>query len=123
MEDLADVEREKKETKLQILKPDAYDGTVESNPTYQRWYETINNYLYHIRGSWEGDSDLIRVWVPLCKERPRTGTTIKLANYDRIGRLTPSLLLFWLWTKGSRPPMSAIWHTQKCIESSTKDQS
>ena len=28
---------------------------------YQRWYETINNYLYHNRGSWEVYSDLIRV--------------------------------------------------------------
>ena len=61
MEDLADVERDKKEKKLQIPKPDAYDESVESNPTYQKWYETINDYLHHNRGSWEGDSDLIRV--------------------------------------------------------------
>ena len=55
MEDLADVERDKKEKKLQIPKPDAYDGSVESNLTYQRRYETINDYLYHNCGSWEGD--------------------------------------------------------------------
>ena len=61
MEDLGDVERDKKEKKLQIAKPDAYDGSIESNPTYQRWYETINDYLYHNRGSWEGNSNLIRV--------------------------------------------------------------
>ena len=61
MEDLGDVEHDKMEKKLQIPKHDAYDGSVESNPTYQRRYETINDYLYHNRGSWEGDSDLIRV--------------------------------------------------------------
>ena len=51
MEGLGDVERDKKVKKLQILKPDAYDGFVEYNPMYQRWYETINDYLYHNRGS------------------------------------------------------------------------
>ena len=60
-EDLADVERNKKEKNLQIPKPDAYDGLVESNLMYQRWCETINDYLYHNSGSWEGDSDLLRV--------------------------------------------------------------
>ena len=45
MEDLADVERDKKEKKLPIPKPNAYDKLVESNLTYQRWYETINDYL------------------------------------------------------------------------------
>ena len=34
MRDLGDVERDKKEKKLQIPKPDAYDGSVESNPMY-----------------------------------------------------------------------------------------
>ena len=47
--------------KLQIPKPDAYDGSIDANPTYQRWYETINDYLYHNRDTWDGDSDLIRV--------------------------------------------------------------
>ena len=61
----------KKETKLQIPKPDAYDGSVISNPTYQRQYETINDYLYHNRGSWEGDSDLIRVVGAFMKEKAR----------------------------------------------------
>ena len=71
MEDLGDVERDKKEKKLQIPKPDAYDGSVESNPTYQRWYETINDYLYHNRGSWEGDYDLIRVVGAFMKGKAR----------------------------------------------------
>ena len=43
MEDLADVESDKKQKILQIPKPDAYDGLVKSNPMYQRWYETIND--------------------------------------------------------------------------------
>ena len=71
MEDLAGVERDKKEKKLQILKPDAYDGSVESNPTYQTWYETINDYLYHNRGSWEGGSDPIRVVGAFMKGKAR----------------------------------------------------
>ena len=51
MEDLGDVERDKKEKKLQIPKSDPYDGSVESKPTYQRWHETIHDYLCHNRGS------------------------------------------------------------------------
>ena len=61
MEDLGDVQRSQKEKKLQIPKPDAYDGSIDANPTYQRGYETINDYLYHNRSTWDGDSDLIRV--------------------------------------------------------------
>ena len=61
MEDLGDVQRSQKEKKLQIPKPDAYDGSIDANPTYQQWYETINDYLHHNRGTWDGDSDLIRV--------------------------------------------------------------
>ena len=61
MEDLGTVLRSQKEKKLQIPKPDAYHGSNDANPTYQRWYETINDYLYHNRGTWDGDSDLIRV--------------------------------------------------------------
>ena len=61
MEDLDDVQRSQKEKKPQILKPDTYDGSIDADPTYQRWYETINDYLYHNRGNWDGDSDLIRV--------------------------------------------------------------
>ena len=60
-EDLANVVRDKKENKPQICKPDAYNGSVESNAMYKRWYESINDYLYHNCGSLEGDSDLIRV--------------------------------------------------------------
>ena len=71
MEDHANVERDEKEKKLQIPKSDAYDGSVESNPTYQRWYETIKNYLYHNRGSLEGDSDLIRVVGAFMKGKTR----------------------------------------------------
>ena len=51
MEDLGNVKRDKKEMKLQIPKPDANDVSVESNSTYQKWYETINDYLYHNRVS------------------------------------------------------------------------
>ena len=61
MEDLGAVQRSQKEKKLQIPNPDAYDGSINANPTYQRWYKTINDYLYHNRGTWDGDSDLIRV--------------------------------------------------------------
>ena len=51
MEDLDDVKRSQKEKKLQIPKPDAYDGSINANPMYQRWYETINDYLYDNRGT------------------------------------------------------------------------
>ena len=61
MKDLGDVQRSQKEKKLQITKPDTYDSSIDPNPTYQRWYETINDYLYHNRGTWDGDSNLIRV--------------------------------------------------------------
>ena len=71
MEDLGDVQRSQKEKKLQIPKPDAYDGSIDANPTYQRWDETINNYLYHNRGTWDGDSDHIRVVVAYLKGKAR----------------------------------------------------
>ena len=34
MEDLGDVQRSQKEKKPQIPKPDAYDGSIDANPTY-----------------------------------------------------------------------------------------
>ena len=71
MEELADVKRDKKDKKRQIPKPDAFNGSVESNPTYQRGFETINDYLYQNRGSWEGDSDLIRVVGAFIKGKAR----------------------------------------------------
>ena len=71
MEDLGDVLRSQKENKLQIPKPDAYDGSIDANPTYQRWYVTINDYLYHTRGTWDGDSDLIRVVGAYLKGKAR----------------------------------------------------
>ena len=71
LEDLGDVQRSQKEKKLQIPKPDAYDGSIDANPTYQRWYETINNYLYHNRGTCDGDSDLIRVVGAYLKGKAR----------------------------------------------------
>ena len=67
MEELADVECDKKEKKPQIPKHDAYDGSVELNPMYQRWHETINDYAYNNRVSWEGNSNLIRVVVTFMK--------------------------------------------------------
>ena len=71
LEDLGDIDCDKKNKKLQIPKPDAYDGSVESNLTYQKSYETINDYLSHNRGSWEGDSDLISVMDAFMKGKDR----------------------------------------------------
>ena len=71
MEDLGDVQRSQKEKKLQIPNPDANDSSTDANPTYQRWYETINNYLYHNQGTWDGDSDLIRVVGAYLKGKAR----------------------------------------------------
>ena len=71
MEDLGAVQRSQKEKKLQIPKPDTCDGSINANPTYQRWYETINDYLYHSRGTWDGDSDLIRVVGAYVKGKAR----------------------------------------------------
>jgi hypothetical protein len=68
---LGEVRRSEREKKLQIPKPDAYDGSVDANPTYQRWYETINDYLYHNRGTWDGDSDLIRIVGAYLKGKAR----------------------------------------------------
>ena len=59
--DLGAAQRSQKEKKLQIPNPDPYDGSIDANPTYQRWYETINDYLYNTRGARDGDSDLSRV--------------------------------------------------------------
>ena len=70
-EDLGAVQRSQKENKLQIPKLDAYDGSIDANPEYQRWYETINDYLYHNRGTWDGDSDLIRVVGAYLKGKAR----------------------------------------------------
>ena len=71
MEDLGDVQQSQKEKKLQIPKPDAYNGSIDTNLTYQRWYETIKDYLYHNRGTWDGDSDLIRVVGAYLKGKAR----------------------------------------------------
>ena len=71
MEDLGAVQRSQKEKKLQIPKPDAYDGSIHANPKFQRWYETINDYLYHNRGTWDGDSDLIRIVGAYLKGKAR----------------------------------------------------
>ena len=71
MEDLGAVQRSQKQMKLQISKPDAYDGSIDANPIYQRWYETINDYLYHNRGTWDGDSDHIRVVGAYLKGKAR----------------------------------------------------
>ena len=71
IEDLGNIQRSQKEKKLQIPKLDAYDGSIDANPTYQRWYETINDYLYHNRGTWDGDSDLIRVVGAYLKGKAR----------------------------------------------------
>ena len=71
IEDLADVECNTKGKKLQIPNSDAYDRSVELNLTYQRCYRTINDYLYKNRGSWEGDSDLIRVVGTFMKGKAR----------------------------------------------------
>ena len=67
MEDLGDVVRNKKKKELQILKSDAFQGSVKYIPTSQRYYETINDYLYHNRCSKEVDSDLLRVGGALMK--------------------------------------------------------
>ena len=71
MEDLGDVQRSQKEKQVQIPKPDTYNGSIDANPTYQRCYETINNYLYHNRGTWDGNSDLIRVVGAYLKGKAR----------------------------------------------------
>ena len=60
MKDLGDVQRSQMEKTLQIPKPDVYAGSIDANSMYQRWYEIIDNYLYHNRGTWDGNSDLIR---------------------------------------------------------------
>ena len=81
MGDLGDVERSQKEKKQQIHKPDAYNSSIDANSTYQGWYETINDYLYHWhkRGTWDGDSDLIRVVRAYLKGKARD-------SYDNWGR-------------------------------------
>ena len=71
IEDLGDVQQSQKEKKLQIPKPDAYDVSIDTNPTYQRWYETINDYLCHNSGTWDGDSNLIRVVGAYLKGKAR----------------------------------------------------
>ena len=71
MEDLGAVQRSQKEKNLQIPKLEAYDASIDANPTNQRWYETINDYLYHKRGTWDGDSDLIRVVGAYLKGKAR----------------------------------------------------
>ena len=71
MEDLGAVQRSQKEKKLQIPKPDAFDGSIDTNPTYYRWYKTIYDYLYHNRGTWDSDSDLISVVGAYIKGKAR----------------------------------------------------
>ena len=71
VENLGDVQWSQKKKKLQILKPDVYDGSIDTNPTYQRWYKTINDYLNHNRGTWDGHTDLIRVIGAYLKGKAR----------------------------------------------------
>ena len=70
-EDLGAVQRSQKEKKLQISKPDGNDGSIDANPMYQRSYETITDYLYHNQGTWDGDSNLIRVVGAYLKGKAR----------------------------------------------------
>ena len=57
---LGESQRDKKEKKIRIPEPDSFDGRYNSNPSYQRWFEKLNDYLRHHRGTWDGDEDLIR---------------------------------------------------------------
>ena len=80
LEDLGTVQRSHKQKKLQIPKSDAYDGSIDANPMYKIWYVTINDYLYHNRGTWDGDSNLIRVVGAYLKGKARDW-------YDKQARL------------------------------------
>ena len=64
---LGESQRDKKEKKIRIPEPDSFDGSYNGNPSYQRWFEKLNDYLRHHRGTWDGDEDLIRIFEAFMK--------------------------------------------------------
>ncbi len=60
--ELAGTKRVIKEKKIQINKPDSYDGTLEAKPPYRKWFRRLNDYLHHYKGTWDDDEDLIRIF-------------------------------------------------------------
>ena len=71
MAGLTDYEREAKEKRFQLPKPEAFDGAMDANPTYKRWYKQMNDYLHHYRGTWDDDEDLIRIIGAFLKGKAR----------------------------------------------------
>ena len=83
MYDLRESQRDKKDKKIRIPEPNPFDGSYNGNPSYQRWFERLNDYLRHHRGTWDGDEDLIRIfgafmkgcardWFDICARVMRT---------------------------------------------------
>ena len=42
---LGELQRDKKEKKIRIPEPDLFDGSYNGNPSHQRWFEKLNDYL------------------------------------------------------------------------------
>jgi len=90
---LAGGEREPKEKKLQIPKPDTFDGSLDAKPSYKDWFETMNDYLQHNKGTWDDDEGLIRVIGAFLKGKARSWYN-KRARHLRDNRKADSLSAF-----------------------------
>ena len=101
------------EKKLQIHKPDVYNGSIDAHPTYQRWYETINDYLYHKRGTWDGDSHLIRVVGANLKGKARDWYDNRACQLRAKRRSIVGLRLCQQWMKDSKRVMKLTPPSQK----------
>lgn len=71
LEDLALVVRGVREKRLQIPKPEQFEGTLNCSPSYLHWYETVTDYLHHNKGTWDDDRSLIRVVASFMKGRAK----------------------------------------------------
>ena len=69
--ELARVKRRSKEKKIQIPKPELFDGVRDSSLTYKAWYETVHRYLRFHQGTWDDDTDLITIVGAFMKGKAR----------------------------------------------------
>ena len=62
--------REKKKTrKLQMNRPQTFEGDRSSKPTYRQWCSGLGRYLDYHRGEWAKDADLINMVGSYMKDK------------------------------------------------------
>ena len=65
----AHLREKKKSWKLQMNRPQTFDGDRSSKPTYRQWCSGLERYLDYHRGEWEKDADLINMVGSYMKDK------------------------------------------------------